>query len=69
MSDKISQASIDDLSKYVVMGIHKDTGDFVMAASPSGTLQDLGMFKGRLEVDIMAHLLAASKGIRGVVAE
>ena len=58
-----TEVNIDELSKYVIMGIHRDTGKYVVAASPGCDVHDMGMFHGRLAVDIQGHIINGAVGI------
>jgi hypothetical protein len=59
MSDEAKSVNLEDLSMYLVIGIDRETGQSIMAASQGMTLPDMGMLLGRANVDLDMHVAAA----------
>ena len=54
-----THVELEDLATFLVVGIHKDTHEPVVAASPNMTLPDMGMLLGRLFADFMMNTAGA----------
>jgi len=61
------ELNLDDLQKYIIIGVTKDDGEVVIAASPQLTLPDMGMLLGRANTDLAMHVSRAG-AFDGLVA-
>lgn len=66
MTPEAKSLNVEDLSSYVIVGISRDTGEAIVAASQGLTLPDMGMLIGRLVADLALHITRA--GVYEVVA-